>query len=79
MKDRLVLSDLHFPYHHRDAFDFIEAAKYTYSLEEAMCSGDIADNHNGSFHDTEYGAIIVLWLMFLHCVSSLIRTSYSKA
>ena len=57
MRDTLIISDLHFPYNHEDAFDFIEQAKHVYSLDYAMCTGDVVDNHAGSFHDSEYGTL----------------------
>jgi len=57
MKNKIILSDLHYPYHHKDSFDFIEEAMYVYDIDEAMSVGDIPDNHHGSFHDVEYGTL----------------------
>jgi hypothetical protein len=49
------LSDLHAPYHHKDALAFIQAAKDKYDLEVAVSVGDIADNHYPSYHELEPG------------------------
>lgn len=57
MKNTLIISDLHLPYQHKDALDFIEQAAYVYDLKEVKCTGDIVDNHTGSFHDNEYGVL----------------------
>lgn len=57
MKNTLIISDTHFPYHHPDTFDFLEQAAYVYSLEIIKHTGDIVDNHAGSFHDVEYGTL----------------------
>lgn len=57
MQNTLVISDLHLPYQHVDALDFIREAKYVYSLDEAKCTGDITDQHAGSFHELEYGVL----------------------
>jgi len=55
MNNTIFISDLHMPYHHRDAFEFLSAINYEYDIKIAKCVGDIADNHSGSFHPTEYG------------------------
>jgi len=60
MKNTLIISDTHFPYEHPDTFDFLEQAAYVYSLEEVKHTGDLVDNHAGSFHDTEYGTLSAL-------------------
>lgn len=57
MKNTLIISDCHFPYHHQDTFDFLEQAAYVYGVEIVKSVGDLVDNHAGSFHDTEYGAL----------------------
>lgn len=41
----LVIPDLHCPYQHPDAFEFIKAAKKKFSPSRAMCMGDEADQH----------------------------------
>lgn len=57
MKNTLIISDTHFPYHHPDTFDFLEQAQYVYDLEIIKHTGDIVDNHSGSYHDVEYGTL----------------------
>lgn len=57
MKNTLIISDCHFPYHHPDTFDFLEQAAYVYDLEIIKHTGDIVDNHSGSYHDVEYGTL----------------------
>jgi len=57
MLDTLIISDLHLPYQHRDALDFIEQAAYVYGFDNIKYAGDIVDNHAGSFHDVEYGVL----------------------
>lgn len=57
MKNTLIISDLHLPYQHIDALDFIANVAYAYGIEEVKCTGDIVDNHSGSFHDLEYGVL----------------------
>ena len=51
--NRLVISDLHLPYHHRDAFDFLEAVSKEFDCEEILNTGDVIDNHQGSYHESE--------------------------
>lgn len=46
----LVISDIHFPYHHRDTFDFLEAIKREYKPTRIINIGDEVDNHAISFH-----------------------------
>ena len=57
MKNTLIISDTHFPYQHPDTFDFLEEAAWAYDCEIIKHSGDMIDNHSGSFHDTEYGTL----------------------
>ncbi len=57
MKNALIISDTHFPYHHQDTFDFLRAIKEYYGIEIAKHSGDAVDNHSSSFHDIEYGTM----------------------
>jgi len=49
----LLISDLHIPYHHRDAFKFLAAVKEKYKPTRVICSGDEIDNHSISFHDSD--------------------------
>ena len=57
MDDTLIISDLHAPYHHPDAIEFIKAAKDWYGLDKAKSAGDIVDNHSASYHEIEYGTL----------------------
>ena len=57
MKNCIIISDCHSPYHHRDTLAFLEAIKYEYDIEIAKNVGDIVDNHTASFHDIEYGCL----------------------
>ena len=52
----LVISDTHFPYHHRDTFAFLKAAKQKYKPKIVLHVGDIADNHYVSYHESETDA-----------------------
>lgn len=49
----LVISDLHIPYHHPDAFSFLKAVKKKYKPDRIICIGDEVDNHAMSFHDSD--------------------------
>ena len=49
----LVISDLHFPFHHKDTFEFLSAIKRKYKPDRVICIGDEVDNHAMSFHDTD--------------------------
>ncbi len=53
MADIGIISDLHAPYQHTDAFDFIKAIKKTYKLDRWVCMGDENDFHGISFHDSD--------------------------
>lgn len=48
----LCISDLHFPYHHIDTFNFLKALKKKYKFDKIIQGGDEVDNHAISFHDT---------------------------
>lgn len=48
----LVISDLHIPYHHQDAFDFLRALKAKYKPDLIVNIGDELDQHALSFHDS---------------------------
>ncbi len=41
----LVISDLHCPFQHRDALDFLDAVKTKYRPTSVVCIGDEADMH----------------------------------
>ena len=49
----LVISDLHFPYHHRDTFDFLYELDRYFAFEHILSVGDVFDNHRGSYHEDE--------------------------
>lgn len=49
----LVISDLHAPYMHRDTVRFLAAIKKKYAPTRVILSGDEADFHNISFHDSD--------------------------
>lgn len=47
----LVISDLHAPYTHPDAVDFLKEIKSVHKPTRVVLSGDEADFHSMSFHD----------------------------
>lgn len=49
----LTISDLHMPYHHKDAFAFLKALKEHYKPDLVVNLGDFVDNHGISFHDSD--------------------------
>lgn len=49
----LVISDLHCPYQHPDAIDFLAAIKTKYKPTDVVCIGDEIDYHALSFHDSD--------------------------
>lgn len=51
----LFISDTHFPYHHRDVFDFLDHVRRKHSTEVSVSVGDIVDNHYPSYHEIEPG------------------------
>ena len=55
MKNTLIISDTHFPFHHPDTFEFLQAVYDAYGCEEVKHTGDMVDNHNSSYHEIEYG------------------------
>lgn len=57
MSRTLIISDMHCPYHHPDAFAFLKALYEEWELDSVKCVGDLIDNHTTSFHPTEYGAL----------------------
>tara|TARA_R110000823_G_C15876765_1_gene494654 strand:- start:93 stop:800 length:708 start_codon:yes stop_codon:yes gene_type:complete len=48
----LVISDLHIPYHHQNAFDFLKALKAKYKPDLIVNIGDELDCHAISMHDS---------------------------
>lgn len=49
----LVISDLHIPYHHEDAFRFLKAVRDFYEPTRTINVGDEADYHDISFHGSD--------------------------
>ena len=47
----LVISDLHIPYHHQDAFEFLKALKKKYKPDLIVNIGDELDHHAISMHE----------------------------
>ena len=52
----LIISDLHLPYQHEDAFDFLEALEEVYDFTQVVNVGDLYDHHRGSYHESEPNA-----------------------
>ena len=50
-KSVLVISDLHIPYHHKDAFSFLRALKDRYKPDMVVNIGDELDHHAISMHE----------------------------
>lgn len=46
----LTISDMHIPFHHKDAFAFLKALQTKYKFDLVVCLGDLADWHSISFH-----------------------------
>lgn len=49
----LFISDLHVPYHHKDALPFLQRLKDRYNPTRVICLGDELDHHAMSFHDSD--------------------------
>lgn len=49
-KKILVISDLHIPYHHKDAFEFLREIKNEYKPDLVVNIGDLLDFHAISMH-----------------------------
>lgn len=47
----LAISDLHFPFNHKDAFDFLAQIKNEFKPDKIICMGDEVDHAALSFHD----------------------------
>jgi hypothetical protein len=46
----LLISDLHIPYQHKDAIEFLQYLKTKYNPTRVICLGDECDKHSLSFH-----------------------------
>jgi hypothetical protein len=55
VKDKVILtiSDMHIPYHHPDALEFLNELKKQYKPDLVISLGDMLDFHNISFHDSD--------------------------
>lgn len=53
----LLISDLHAPYQHPDALDFLEALHEKYQFDRVINLGDEMDYHAASFHKSEPEAL----------------------
>lgn len=49
----LVISDMHIPFSHPDALNFLKAIKKQYKPDKVVCIGDEIDAHAMSFHDSD--------------------------
>lgn len=49
----MFIPDLHVPYHHKQAFEFLELVRDTYSPDLVINAGDEVDKHAMSFHDSD--------------------------
>jgi predicted phosphodiesterase len=49
----LVISDMHIPYQHPDALDFLKAIKKKYKPDRIINIGDELDNHAMSYHESD--------------------------
>jgi len=49
----LIISDLHFPYAHKDWYPFLKAIKDNYKPEIILNVGDTVDGHAISFHSSD--------------------------
>lgn len=52
----LLISDLHLPYQHEDAFEFLRALDEVYKFISVLNVGDLYDHHRGSYHESEPNA-----------------------
>jgi len=53
----LIISDLHAPYHHPNALEFLNALKKSYKPTKVICIGDELDAHGWSRHTREPDAM----------------------
>ena len=53
----LVIPDLHLPYQHPNAFDFLQSLHDYYCFQRVLCVGDIFDHHRPSYHESELDAL----------------------
>ena len=53
----LLIGDLHLPYQHPDAFDFLDALQAEYQCERIVSIGDEADIHHNTWHQANPDAL----------------------
>ncbi len=53
----LVISDLHAPFNHPDAIDFLRDVKKRYKTDTTVCIGDLGDQHGWSRHGRDPNAM----------------------
>lgn len=53
----LVFSDVHAPFQHKDALDFLRDTYVRYNCKSVVCAGDLRDTHRGSRHTPEVDAM----------------------
>lgn len=54
---KLIISDMHLPYQHKDAIDFLDALNNHYKFDTILNVGDLYDHHRGSYHESEVDAL----------------------
>lgn len=52
----LVIPDMHLPYQHQDAFNFLWNVAEAYDCIRILNVGDLYDHHAGSYHESEMDA-----------------------
>jgi UDP-2,3-diacylglucosamine pyrophosphatase LpxH len=52
----LIISDMHLPYHHKDALEFLDTLNGHYGFDRVLNVGDLYDHHRGSYHESEMDA-----------------------
>lgn len=69
----LVIGDLHFPYHHKQAFSFLKAVKKKYRPTRIISIGDEIDGHAWSYHEksTELDGAGIEFLKAKKCMKQL--------
>ena len=53
----LIISDMHVPYEHPHAMDFLRELQKYYRFKRVLNVGDLIDHHAGSYHESEPDAL----------------------
>jgi metallophosphoesterase superfamily enzyme len=53
MRNTLIIPDLHFPFEHEKALEFVLSIKKKYKTKDVVFLGDILDSHFASYHETD--------------------------